>query len=322
MSDAIINALKGVDPADAMPFGAANTPEGSPTMFGNMVSGLMGMPKRLIDAAKTQDTEAMIPASTETAMALAGVGAPAAEAGAAGIFGGKLGASPVGIQKMEQAMRMTDKAQSPEMIRQITGWHQGPDGKFRFEIPDERARMMYPDGVGPAGTMFQHNDLYKAYPSLRDVKMYSEVNPNFKGDTGGWNPSTGLMEMSSRNPYQAKLGALHEMQHAVQHIEGFTPGSTVSAFEDVLKTAPPELRARAEAELGGKVDPYDLYHRTGGEVESRNVETRSGFTPQQRHEISPWQTQDVPTHKQLMVRPLTEVDHPELAQFLKALRGQ
>lgn len=46
-------------------------------------------------------------------------------------------------------------------------------------------------------------------------------------------------------------------------------------------------------------DPYDLYKRTAGEVEARNVQTRLGMTPQERYESYPPDTEDVPRASQL-----------------------
>lgn len=46
-------------------------------------------------------------------------------------------------------------------------------------------------------------------------------------------------------------------------------------------------------------DPYDLYKRTAGEVEARNVQTRLGMTPQERYENYPPDTEDVPRASQL-----------------------
>src|SRR5258706_1979025 len=151
--------------------------------------------------------------AAEMAIALAGAGAPAAEAGAAGIFGGKL-AKTADLGKLEQAKRLLDKGADRGMIRTITGWHQGPEGEWRFTIPDLSSKMLYPDASGPAGTLFQHEPLWEAYPNLQNVKMTSETNPNLKTDTGLWSLMHNTLDLSSRSPEWARAGALHELQHA------------------------------------------------------------------------------------------------------------
>jgi len=304
----LIAALKGQDAAAMQPETFANPAVAS------MLGQLATLPQRAIENSQhSLNTGTYDPAvPMEAAMSLAGAGLPMAEEGAAGIFGGKL-AKTANLDKLAQANRMVNKGVDRGMARQITGWHQGPDGEWRFEIPDERSRMMYPNAGGPAGTLFQHDELYKAYPGLQNVQMHSEINPNFPSDTGGWNLGTGLMQMSSRNPGQARLGALHEMQHAVQHIEGFTPGTTQEAYQEALKLAPEHLRKAA-----GDVDPWDMYQRTAGEVEARNVEQRADFNPRARYDIHPWETQEYPYEKQLRVPAVTGTDYEPL---LRALRG-
>lgn len=322
----MINALKGGQPQpDAMPFGVGGPAEPMQSvepiatpLAGHLANKVMDVPKHLIDSAAQFDsndihgsTARVVPAATEAAMALMGRGVAAPTAGAAGIFGGKL-AKTANLDKLAQAERMIGKNQDRGMVRQLTGWHQGPDGEFRFEIPDEHSRMMYPQAQGPAGTLFQHQPLYQAYPALRDIPMASEINKHFPDNTGSWNLGTGLLQLSSQNKHQANLGAVHEMQHAVQNIEGFTPGTTVGAYEEMFKQHP-ELAAQVHPK-----EPFDLYHATAGEVEARNAEARRAFDPQMRQVIHPWESQDTPYHEQLKVPAFTDSEMP----ILKALRGQ
>jgi len=318
--NSIINALKGVDPADAMPFGAANTPEGSPTMFGNMLSGLMGMPKHLIDAAKTYDPQdphgsidRLIPASTETAMSLAGVGAPAAEVGAAGIFGGKL-AKTADMKALIEANDMFKGSKPMSQIYGDTGWFKSPtDMKWRFEIPDDRSRMIghgldySKEGNfvrGPAGVILDHPELYKAYPQLAKDDMYNSVfhnAPNGVG-RGSYDPVNGVAEIEAGNLDNARNVALHEMQHGVQTLENFAPGGNPRRIEYLQRYAQSKLPLN---EL--KSDPNDVYARLGGEVESRNVQTRMDMTPAHRRLVSPWETQDTRYSDQLAMDPRTEL---------------
>ena len=49
-----------------------------------------------------------------------------------------------------------------------------------------------------------------------------------------------------------------------------------------------------------KGDAGDLYKRHAGETEARNVQTRMGYTPEQRRSTPPWKTEDVPRNKQII----------------------
>jgi hypothetical protein len=325
---------------EAMPFGPGATPQGDPTVFSNMVKGLLGMPKHLMDAAynapvgipyadQSPEQQAaydnLIKASTETAAGLAGTGAPAAEAGAAGIFGGRMAAN-ADLKALREAQYQKFKGITPEQTLKETGWFTGPEGKWRFEIPDNQARMMYPNNSGPAGGIFQHPELYKAYPGMKNVRMFSEVNPNFPNNTGSWHPADNLqkmyMELSSTSPQEARLGALHEFQHVIQNLEGFTPGSNVEAWQTAMKQFPHETKtivdeARKKGNFQDFTKPYDFYKNVAGEAEARNVERRADFSNKARREVPPWWTSDVKPDWQF-VHP---VDTTLQNHMIKALRG-
>jgi hypothetical protein len=321
-----VKALQNVPLSEAIPFGAGATPQGDPTLLSSALKSVATIPQRAIEGS-TQDVQHLgeagyqpqsVGPAADAAITLAGAGAPAAEAGAAGIFGGRL-AKTANLDKLSQAERMVGKGQDRGMVRQLTGWHQGPDSQWRFEIPDEGSRMMYPDSNGPAGTLFQHNELYKAYPNLKNINMYSETNPNFPSNTGSWSLMNNLMELSSKTPADARLGALHEMQHAVQHHEGFTPGATQEFYSDFLKDGPPELRDRL-LQMSGTSDPGQLYYRTAGEVEARNASNRANFDPKMRHDVHPWDTQDVEFPHQLTGPAVS--DTGQYGQYIRMLRGE
>lgn len=305
----LVDALQKMPANESIPFGAGTTPQGDPTAVSNTIKALATVPQRAIEGAQSDVANPgsmTVGPAADAAMALAGAGAPMAEPGAAGIFGGKL-AQGANLDKLAQAERMLGKDQDMGLIRQITGWHQGPDTQWRFEIPDDRSRLMMPNATepgyrsaqGPAGALFQHPDLYKAYPELQNIKMTSELDPSYAMGRGSWDPNTANLEISTANPADARLIALHEMQHAVQDIEGFAPGSTRQAFEEIKKNHPDKY-ALAEQEEGKPLDPSELYHRTAGEAEARNVEYRANMNLQQRYDNAPWRTQDVPYNQQLV----------------------
>jgi tRNA G18 (ribose-2'-O)-methylase SpoU len=46
-----------------------------------------------------------------------------------------------------------------------------------------------------------------------------------------------------------------------------------------------------------KMSPMEKYQRLAGEAESRNVETRRDWTPEQRRATPPWESLDVPENE-------------------------
>lgn len=332
----MIAALKNEPPQqDVMPFGVGGPaePSGSPAGFlGKVVSEPFHQIKRLIDASanaipglRPEDytdnpkaphpNDPMYDAARDMSLNLMGTGMPFAQKGAAGSFGGRL-AQTANLDKLKQADRMLDKGQNPDIVRQLTGWEYGPDWKPRFEISNQRDRMMYPNASGPAGMLYQAPDIYRAYPQLQNIKMFSEINPNFPSNIGNWNLKHGLIDLSSQNAGQARLGAMHEMQHAIQNIEDFTPGSSKQFWEELLKKHPEFMERNAP----GQKDPFELYNRTAGELEAKNVEARANFSDKERMMISPYSTLENPTGPMHVLPPLSQ--HPEFAEMLRALRGQ
>lgn len=332
----MVAALKNEPPQqDVMPFGVGGPaePSGSPAGFlGKVVSEPFHLLKRLMDSSANavpglrredytdnpkapQPNQPMYDAAAETTLNLMGTGMSMAEKNAAGSFGGVL-AKTANIDKLRQANRMLDKGQHPDIVRQLTGWEYGPDMKPRFEISNQRDRMMYPSASGPAGTLYQAPDIYKAYPQLQRLKMFSEINPNFPSNIGNWNLNHGVIDLSSKNAGQARLGAMHELQHAIQNIEDFTPGSSVQFWDALLKKHPEFMEKNAP----GIKDPFALYDRTAGELEAKNVEARANFSDKERMMIHPRSTLENPTGPMHVLPPMSQ--HPEFAEVLKALRRQ
>lgn len=314
-----IAALMNVPMSEAMPFGAGATPEGSPTMLSNMVSALLSLPKRAVDASKADtahyaangldQTSQTVGPAAEMAMALAGAGAPFAEAGAAGIFGGRL-AKTANLDALREAEMMAAKGMHPETVLRETNWFRSPsDHKWRFEIPDDKMRIQHMptteghDVIGSVGVLVKHPELFKAYPQLQMPKMgivNDAARPNGAGYFQTGNPPT--IGITAPNEAVARSVAAHELQHGVQGIENFSFGADPSNIAGLIEKG---LRKNPSLYLNeghnfmdvvGRADP--IYRGIAGEVEARNVQRRLNWTPEERAAMSPWRTQDVPYRDQ------------------------
>lgn len=315
--------------ADKLPFGVAGPAEDvvdPAPVLGSLAMGVLNIPKHLIDASANavpglrkedvtdnpnaaQPNQPMYNAAADTAMALAGTGAPAAEVGAAGIFGGKL-AKTADVKALIEANQMYKGGKGQAQIYGDTGWFQSPtDRKWKFEIPDNNARVNQigldyaHDGrfyTAPAGAMYEHPELYAAYPDLRNVKMYNTVmhDPKNGMGAGSFNPNGKVLEVSAPNLGNARSIATHEMQHAVQNIENFAPGGNPSHMAHLQESLPEKLPLHEQESA-----PYDLYHRLAGEVEARNAQTRMDFDPTHRQMVAPWETHDTKYRDQLVYDP-------------------
>lgn len=183
--------------------------------------------------------------TADLATTLIGAGAPAAETGAAGIFGGKL-AKTADQAALTKAQEMAKAGHYADEIWDQTGWFQGADQKWRFEIPDQAARFqkgaMQPKEyrimgnsidalTGNAGQVLEHPELWRAYPELADTTVVQGRGANFKGQFNrpagdGDRGSISLnLDQLSTEP-ELRSTSLHELQHAIQDQEGFAPGSS------------------------------------------------------------------------------------------------
>jgi hypothetical protein len=64
------------------------------------------------------------------------------------MFGGK-GSKTADLDMMHRAMEMRAKGVRPETVWNQTGWFRGPEGMWRYEIPDYDAHMKPSESVRP-----------------------------------------------------------------------------------------------------------------------------------------------------------------------------
>lgn len=114
-----------------------------------------------------------------------------------------------------------------------------------------RLRERVERGNATLADVLQHDSLYEAYPELRNVKVRLESDTGSKN--GSYDPSTNTITISEDKPGDsAKVGTmLHEIQHAIQQIEGWESGAS------------PEYWAAREYESGDTASDraQELYSR-------------------------------------------------------------
>jgi Large polyvalent protein associated domain 23 len=252
--------------------------------------------KRLGEAATYGTLDVTDPQTAGEAFSLAsgltGVGTRFAEPGAAGIFGGKL-AKTANLSALKLAKEMENAGVSYRDIWRHTGWAQGADGAWRFEIPDTGAQFRKTPAYGSKSTdtmadVLAHPELYAAYPELANMQAY-RMSPRATY-TGVYDPPYGgrqqAIGLNTAYPDDPVTVLIHELQHAVQDREGFEPGGMPKMTPEVRKNYSPD----------------EAYPLSMGETEARNVEARRTMKPGQRRAKPPWTTQDIPYDFQLPSR--------------------
>lgn len=100
------------------------------------------------------------------------------------------------------------------------------------------------------GDVIDHPELFKSYPQLKDIKV-EPTSPFHGGLQGAYRASDNTLFLKSGlEPEYAKSVIMHEIQHAIQEIEGFAKGGNPKAFKpvDLAKATEGFYKAKAEAE--------------------------------------------------------------------------
>ena len=162
------------------------------------------------------------------------------------IFAGR-NAQTADTGALQRAQDMAQAGASRDDIWRDTGWFQGVDGQWRFEIDDSaagfRTSLRGQPESGNLQRSFSHPELYEAY-SFPDTSVYPSTS-GFRAGTGSytapeyWDVSgphfnagdvrtPGRVNVRGANLDDLNSVTLHELQHAVQAREGFGYGSNLS----------------------------------------------------------------------------------------------
>lgn len=140
-----------------------------------------------------------------------------------------------------------------ETVRQDTGWAQGPDGEWKYEISDHNAEVQIDPKTGNPG--LYHPDLKRAYPDILkglQIKWFHGPQAN----KGRFDVDTGEMWLNANLPPDEWTSvALHEIQHPIQQREGFSGGAnpTMPEIQHVAQTERNDLRTQHYRDV-------DAYH--------------------------------------------------------------
>jgi hypothetical protein len=131
-----------------------------------------------------------------------------------------------------------------------TGKMSGPVREHALKYPT-LSKVMY------------HPELFKAYPSLKTVRAGYGVDKNLESIKGYFSPSQNRMYAESNYTPLTRNILLHEIQHAIQGIEGFGRGSNVS--RSISEMLPPGMSEN---------DLIDQLRRSIANMKNRQSEIR------------------------------------------------
>ena len=139
-------------------------------------------------------------------------------------------ANGANLESLREAQAMQEAGADMESIRKATGWHEGMDGKWRFEINDSRMQLRTDAADIPnyttLGELVDAPELFEAYPDMADLSVTFHTLED--GQNGGYSRKFDSIELSRdlKNRPETLLNSLiHEVQHAIQSREGFASGA-------------------------------------------------------------------------------------------------
>jgi len=195
----------------------------------------------------------------------------------------------------QAAERLAAQGASIGTIWQKLRVSMGADGIWRREINDAPAKFraeMIPTSGGRISLdqVLEHPELYAAEPGLRNVTVEHRADPFFEG---GFDRRTGRLYLGSLGAKKDVI--LHEVQHAIQKLQGMASGGAPEQF----------LNAAQQALVSGGIRPnrrqiydvaYEMYKHVKGEIEARNVQKR---LQELLYDIPPTETEEIPRGLQI-----------------------
>ena len=205
------------------------------------------------------------------------------------MFGGEKGAAEadkaeeqtIRMDNLDVAKQMEDEKKDAKIIKMATGWEKGVDGKWRYEMPDAKIKDTIDVGGGNIVKRFEEDmlwtdgkledavdapKLFEAYPQLKNIKIHTDAVMNDMPSNGEYNPQTKTITIHADELKYLNSILNHEIQHVIQHEEGFAHGGTPEQVERDFNAAKAEWKARSYAfeleekakEMGGEYNQSEV----------------------------------------------------------------
>ncbi len=172
-----------------------------------------------------------------------------------------INAKTANFDRLEEAKKLEKNNAGREEIYYKTGWYKGPDGKWRFDIPDflpsysiskfevpaENETMLQ----GTLAEIYPNQNLFKAYPELRDIKVYVvNKDESYYGYAGSKYIVLNAKSLGSFKNLDSREEAsktlIHEIQHIIQNYEGFAKGGSEKYVRRLINNQIKALKAEVD----------------------------------------------------------------------------
>lgn len=236
--------------------------------------------------------------------------------GGTGIISGvrALGGRMSKIPMLKEAEAMLNAGQDPAHVWKETGFGLPADNHWRWEIPDHNAYLdqekllaLDKEGGVPLPKVFDHPELYKYYPSAKNLNL-NIADPSMMGTSrASYSPHTENIFLSRNiidpDEREAFDSLIHELQHHVQSRELRQHGSSYEraqklidadkqkyqqAWRDAANAGDNEAIRKYRSLYNFRESPGERYWRSGGEAEARLAQMRSSLDSELSRKYYPW----------------------------------
>lgn len=155
--------------------------------------------------------------------------------------------SPTLMQRIMGQKPVSTPQYTRDQIFDQTGWWRGPDGQWKFNVPDQGATLktgnmaqlntshgsynaILPGQNLKLPDILDHPDLYDAYPHLADINVKPTPRDEVTSYRAAYSPDENSIYLSPLDSQTMTSSLLHEVNHAVQRYEGFAKGGSPEEF--------------------------------------------------------------------------------------------
>ena len=174
------------------------------------------------------------------------------------------------LDNLAIAEEMERQGDDPRKIKLATGWERhGKDGKWRYEIDDSVYKTIESFDLGDttktytlSDVLLGADDLFNSYPVLMDITI-EQKSLDVELERGSYSPDTHTITINSNlSSTDKRLTLLHEIQHAIQEIEGWTSGTSPIAV--MVNRASDIRRNKVQVERAEKI--YNEFNRVDKDI--------------------------------------------------------
>ncbi|MDR1428644.1 MAG: hypothetical protein LBI85_00005, partial [Spirochaetaceae bacterium] len=146
------------------------------------------------------------------------------------------------LDNLSIARQMETAGKNAKAARLATGWERGADGKWRYEIPDIKVNSNFDETAALAaknqesyytnlGQIVEGKpELFAAYPELKNMQVYFDPAGRLNGRYSGHITIEVPPFRADSTLWAMESLLIHEIQHAIQEIEGFASGGNKGQF--------------------------------------------------------------------------------------------